>query len=98
NEMDILSFVASFINLQELVISYLYMNDKFQHTIFPNLQIFKTLRDDSTSNSEMFIKFLENNGKNLTDLYTNYFKNNSLNPSIIQHCLKLKNLIIIIKN
>src|SRR3989337_473683 len=74
------------------------INDKLQYTIFPNLQIFKILHGNSNSNSEMFIKFLENNGKNLIDLYINYHKDNSLNLSIIQHCLNLKNLVIIIKN
>ena len=86
------------INLQELVISDLHIrDDKLQYTIFPKLQIFRIIHDDSNSNSETFIKFLENNGKNLTDLYINYYKDNSLNPSIIQHCLNLKNLVIIIK-
>ena len=94
----VLSFITSFINLQELVISHLYMDKKLQHTIFPNLQILKILHDDSNPNSGMFIKFLENNGKNLTDLYMKYYKDNSLNLSIIQHCLKLKNLLVIINN
>ena len=69
--------------------------------IFPNLQIFRILYpvySDDSSISEMFIKFLENNGKNLTDLYINYYKDNSINLSIIQYCLNLKNLVIIIKD
>ena len=53
-----LSFSISFINLQELVISNLYIHDESQHTIFPNLQIFKLLRishfSNNCLNSEMF--------------------------------------------
>src|SRR6266540_4321323 len=60
-EDTILSFISSFKNLQELVIASYSIPDELQHMIFPNLQIFGF-------NSEIFIKFLKNNGKTLTDL------------------------------
>jgi len=93
-----LSFVASFINLQELVIaSTCSAYNGLQHIILPNLQIFKILYTFDSSDSEIFIKFLENNGRNLTDLCIFNYMNKSLNLTIIQHCLNLKSLYIFIE-
>ncbi len=99
NQDTSLLFIASFINLQEHVISS-YNYNELQHMIFPNLQVFRILYISLFSNSKIFIKFLENNGKNLTDLCINdYIKNNSLNLSIIQYRPNLKNLVItVLKN
>jgi len=95
-----LSFIASFINLQELVISSFYsIYNELQHMIFPNLQVFRIVYlseyDVDFSDSENFIKFLKNNGKNLTDLCINHYIDKSLNLSIMHYCLNLKNLVIV---
>jgi hypothetical protein len=91
-----LSFVASFTNLQELVLSTYYY-DELQHITFPGLQIFRILHPVYSSNPQILVNFLQNNGKTLTDLGIDDYIGRSLNPSIIQHCSNLKNLVIIVK-
>jgi len=92
-----LSFISSFINLEELVISSLHpICRDLQHMILPKLQVFKILNhiyDSSTS--EILIEFLENNGDHLVDLYLSH-NNKSLNLSIIQNCSNLKKLFVTI--
>ena len=66
-EDESLSFVASFRNLRELIITSCYDRNELQYMIFPNLQSFGYL-SSKFSNPEFLIKFLENNGKNLIEL------------------------------
>ncbi len=84
-----LSFITSFKNLQELVISTYKSNifNEFHHVTFSKLRVLKVsygcLKD------EFFTKFLENNGENLIELNVlNLDKNNR--SSIVQFCPNLK--------
>ena len=66
-----------------------------QHMIVSHLQsliVLDVIYND-VSNQEIFIKFLENSGKNLGKGYID----ESINLSIVQCCSNLKNLVIIIK-
>jgi hypothetical protein len=97
-----LSFIAKFSNLQELELSFRYVENfvdfkKLQYIIFPQLQIL-TLKY-SCPRYEFLIKFLENNGKNLKVLYLGcYSDDNSLNLAIAKFCPKLKKLSTRIKS
>ncbi|PKY39886.1 hypothetical protein RhiirA4_529217 [Rhizophagus irregularis] len=97
-----LSFISKFINLQELIIS-IYNGDvlgfeELQNIIFPKLQILNFKRE--CPKYEEFIKFLENNGKNLKELYVGDdhiedikgYNENSLNLAIVKLCPNLRKL------
>ncbi len=97
-----ISFFSSFRNLKELVIFSTYITDELQHMIFPNLQVFGFIDHShsyyfSKSNSKIFIKFLKNNGKTLTNLYIDGCTDKLLNLSIIHYCPNLKDLNILIE-
>jgi len=97
-----ISFCSSFRNLKELVIFSTYITDELQHMIFPNLQVFGFIDHShsyyfSKSNSKIFIKFLKNNGKTLTNLYIDGCTDKLLNLSIIHYCPNLKDLNILIE-
>jgi hypothetical protein len=97
-----LSFISKFINLQELIIS-IYSGDicgfeELQYFIFPKLQILNFVYE--CPKYDEFIKFLENNGKNLKELYVGDdhikdiegYNDNSLNLAIIKLCPNLRKL------
>ncbi|GBB85331.1 hypothetical protein RclHR1_01190007 [Rhizophagus clarus] len=99
-----LSFISNFINLQELQFSF-NSNEDFinfgtlQHTSFSQLKILKFQR--ACPRNELLIKFLENNGKNLKEIYlceyTGYC-DNSINLAIARFCPNIRKLSIGIKN
>ncbi|GBB88024.1 hypothetical protein RclHR1_14540003 [Rhizophagus clarus] len=97
-----LSFVTKFTNLQELVLSFHYnyfneLNNKLQTIIFPHLQILKF--PHSCPEDEILIKFLENNGKNLKELYiVNNNDSDSLNLAIAEFCPNMESLSILFKS
>ncbi|RIA94573.1 hypothetical protein C1645_817851 [Glomus cerebriforme] len=91
-----LSFITNFINLQELD---LYFDNggvdgktfmELGNVTFKQLQILSFRYGFS---SEVFIKFLENNGKNLKEFYF-YRYDNSISLAIAKFCLNLKSLFI----
>ncbi|GET00364.1 hypothetical protein GLOIN_2v1573959 [Rhizophagus clarus] len=97
-----LSFISKFINLQELLIS-IYSGDicgfeELQNIIFPHLRILNF--EFECPKYEEFIKFLENNGKNLKVLHVgdNHiediegYNENLLNLAIVKLCPNLRNL------
>ncbi|PKY18712.1 hypothetical protein RhiirB3_431583 [Rhizophagus irregularis] len=97
-----LSFISKFINLQELIIS-IYNGDvlgfeELQNIIFPKLQILNF--ECECPKYEEFIKFLENNGKNLKELYVGDdhiedikgYNDISLNLAIVKLCPNLRKL------
>ncbi|GBC08760.1 hypothetical protein RclHR1_08360006 [Rhizophagus clarus] len=86
-----LSFIAGFINLQELIISFDYRDDfeEIQNIKFTKLQILKFV--NGCPKAEFLIKFLENNGKILKELYIDKH-NNLLNLAISKFCPNLKSL------
>ncbi|RIA88922.1 hypothetical protein C1645_739039 [Glomus cerebriforme] len=93
----IISFVALFLNLQE--IKFLFLGEanlegfeKLQYVTFPKLQILNI--PCQCPKHEYLIRFLENNGKNLKEFYTSE-NNNALTLSIAKLCPNLKNLFII---
>jgi hypothetical protein len=95
-----LSFITRFINLQELVLSfrhkdYFYeLNDKLQHIILPQLRILKF--SCAYPENDLLIKFFENNGKNLKELYISCEGSNEpLNLAIAKFCHNLKSLSIL---
>ena len=91
------SFVAKFINLQELVISsynYAEFFKNLQHITFSQLQILKF--EKCCPNHEYLTKFLENNGTNLKELL-GYIEHNSINLAIAKFCPNLKSLSTIFK-
>src|ERR1044072_9021950 len=90
----LLSFIAKFTNLQELVLTnrYIDFSDDFkilQFVTFPQLQILKFIRN--CPRHELLIKFLENNGKNLKEFYVGH-NNNLLNLAIAKFCPNLRKL------
>src|ERR1043165_2304801 len=93
-----LTFITSFRELRELVISSSHVHDELRHLILPNLQTFRYLFVPyGLPTLDPFIQFLKNNGKNLDDLYINYAGDQAVNLSIIRHCPNLKRLTIVIK-
>jgi len=87
--LPLLLFLVKFTNLQELVLSFEYCINfrdfiEIQYVTFSHLHIlnfsYECLYD------EYFIKFLENNGKNLKELYSN----DSMNLATVKFCPKLK--------
>ncbi|CAB4389915.1 unnamed protein product [Rhizophagus irregularis] len=95
------SFVSSFSNLQELMISFLIGDLKdleiLQYVNFPKLQILK-IPFYNCSKPEYIMNFLENNGKNLKKLYIGECTNKTLNLSISKFCPNLKSLFIMFTN
>ncbi len=92
-----LLFIAKFINLQELVLSFDYSINfedfiKLQDVSFPQLRILKF--PHQCLNNEYLTKFLENNGNNLKELYLGN-ANDSLNLAIVKFCSKLNSLYTI---
>ncbi|RIA99693.1 hypothetical protein C1645_869752 [Glomus cerebriforme] len=91
-----LLFIEKFINLRELVLSLdgFLDFDKFQYsTTFPNLQILKF--KCACPSYDLLIKFLENNGKNLRELYVDIVydfsdDDNSLNLIIAKFCPNIR--------
>ncbi|CAB4381596.1 unnamed protein product [Rhizophagus irregularis] len=93
------SFVSSFPNLQELIISSFdgVFEDfkKLQYVNFSKLQILKIPYE--CPKPEYLMKFLENNGKSLKKFYIGG-SNKALRLSIAKFCPNLKSLFIIFKN
>src|SRR5207248_1297507 len=67
------------------------------HVTFPQLQVLKFKFSYGHSKVEILIKFLENNGKNLRELYNSHH-DNSLNLAIVKFCPNLKSLFTPIMN
>ena len=90
-----LSFIGNFTNLQELELSFKY-EDAFknfttlQYVTFPQLQILK-FPCGCRRCELLVIRFLENNGKNLKELYVDE-DDNSLNLAIAKFCPNLRKL------
>ncbi len=93
----IFTFIASFVNLQELVIQSFYIHHELQYMIFSNLKTFRIVGMNGSTNPGILKTFFENNGKNLIDLYINRYLDNSINLSIVRYCPNLKNLLITIE-
>ncbi|CAB4387273.1 unnamed protein product [Rhizophagus irregularis] len=99
-----LLFITKFINLQELILSFDYEGqfkdfEKFQYAIFPQLQVLRIRR--VCPRDELLINFLENNGKNLKEIYIGGIgscNENSLHLTIAKFCPNLKKLCIGFKN
>ncbi|GBB99912.1 hypothetical protein RclHR1_03680007 [Rhizophagus clarus] len=99
-----LSFITSLINLEELQLEFGYSEwfknfEILQHTIFPQLQVLKIV--NACPKCESLIKFLENNGKNLREIYLCEYSgycDNSLNLAIANFCPILKKISTGIKN
>jgi hypothetical protein len=89
-----LSFIAKFINLQELELSFYYSDlfsssfEKLQHITFSQLKILRIKY--ACPRYELLIKFLENNGKNLKEFYAD--GDNLLNLAIAKFCPNLRKL------
>jgi len=78
-----------FPNLQELEISYGHTSyKKLQHVTFPSLQTFKF--QSASLEYELLTKFLENNGKNLKEIYFRYVYDRSINLAMAKFCPNLK--------
>jgi hypothetical protein len=90
-----LSFVSIFKNLQVLCFSNYSFNDfdRLQYVHFSQLKVLKFV--NSSPKTEMFVRFLETNGKNLTELYISENRNNSLNSAIAKFCPNLRILSLI---
>src|SRR5205823_325127 len=83
-----LSFIAKFINLQELTISLEPIPDdikQLQNVSFSQLKVLKFLFD--SPDPELFIRFLKINGKNLNELHIG---NSNVNLDIAKFCPNLK--------
>ncbi|PKY59606.1 hypothetical protein RhiirA4_482480 [Rhizophagus irregularis] len=99
-----LSFIANFSNLQELELSFdleeFFVDfEKLQYVIFSQLQVLKIW--DAFPSDGLLIKFLENNGKNLKEIYIGEIEDcndNSLNLAISKFCPMLRKLSTGIKN
>ncbi|RIA90181.1 hypothetical protein C1645_823678 [Glomus cerebriforme] len=92
-----ISFISKFKNLQELILSsnandYSHEFNQLQHITFSQLRVLKFLY--ARPRAELLIKFLENNGKNLTEFYVGHH-DISLNLAIAKFCLNLKSLFAI---
>ncbi|RIA84328.1 hypothetical protein C1645_832442 [Glomus cerebriforme] len=89
-----LSFLASFLNLQEIKLSFKLLFDSFelQHATFPKLKILKI--PHICFRSEYIMTFLENNGKNLEVIYFPKH-NNALSLTIAELCPNLRKLFIV---
>jgi hypothetical protein len=90
------SFISSFKNLQEFILS-LYVGDfkdfrKLQYINFPKLESLKIPHQRPMT--EHVIKFLKNNGNNLKKFYLGQ-SNEALNLSIANFCPKIKSLFVV---
>ena len=87
----LLSSISSFSNLQTMILSYFSNCDSFkelQYVAFPKLQTLKIPYRCPDPKYVMYVmKFLEVNGKNLEEFYTDE-SNNALNLSIAKFCQK----------
>ncbi len=96
-----LSFIASFLNLQELVISNLNDVSSFkefnelQNVTFSKLQILKIPYE--SPRVEILMRFLENNGRNLNELNIDGI-NQTLRLSVTKFCPNLKKISMIFRN
>jgi hypothetical protein len=95
-----LSFVNSFTNLQEFILSFYretYTEDfkRLQHSKFPKLQTLKI--PYQCPNPEYVMKFLETNGNNIKKFYT-VEKCNALSLSIANFCQNLQRLFVRFNN
>ena len=93
-----LSFVSLFLNLQEIkfVIESGIRIEGFkelQYVTFPKLQTLKI--PHQCPKPEYLMKFLEINGKNLTEVYIMRVSCRDLNSSIAKFCPNLKRLFMI---
>jgi hypothetical protein len=88
-----LSFISTFINLQELIFSLELSGfddfNQLQYVKFSKLKILKFIY--AIPKVEMLIKFLKINGKNLDELYIGEY-DTSLNSVIAKFCPNLKSL------
>ncbi|RIA92708.1 hypothetical protein C1645_820297 [Glomus cerebriforme] len=97
------SFIALFPNLQEIRFLYIPLTEGFQFRDFEELQnvTFPKLKylaiPVSCTKPKYFIKFLENNGKNLENFYLEE-SDHALKLSIAKFCPNLKNLSISLEN
>ncbi|GBB95869.1 hypothetical protein RclHR1_02630014 [Rhizophagus clarus] len=98
-----LSFMTNFINLQELQLSFNYNSftnfENLQYTTFPQLEVLKIRR--MCPSYKLLINFIENNGKNLKELYIGDFTGHSdsiLNLAIGKFCPNLRKLSTGFKN
>ena len=94
-----LSFIANCTNLQKLILSFENISSfedfkKLQYTNFSRLQ--SLIFYDKFPRDELFINFLENNGKNLKLFYIKK-SNDSLNSAIIKFCPNIRELMIGLK-
>ncbi|PKY40227.1 uncharacterized protein OCT59_005065 [Rhizophagus irregularis] len=91
NKTEQLSFITTFTNLQELILSFHHkdcfagLNSKLLDITFPQLQILKFLYE--YPEDYVLSKFLENNGKNLKEFYINC--SNTIS-AIAEFCPNLK--------
>jgi hypothetical protein len=99
-----LSFITNFSNLQELKLSF--ENDecfvdfeKLQYATFPQLQVLRI--QERYPRNELLVKFLDNNGKNLKEIFIGDFdvsSDNSINLAIAKYCPNLRKLSTGIKH
>ncbi len=88
-----LSFFSKFTKLRELVLSIKYNSETFKifrHVIFSQLQVLKLI--SKYAKHDHLTKFLENNGKNLLEIYLDVIDVNPLNSAISKYCPNLKSL------
>ena len=94
-----LSFLTTFTLLQEIILSFddtcVLDFNQLQYVTFPQLHILKF--QYACPKVEMLIKFLEINGKHLTELYVGCHKN-SLSSAVVKFCPNLKKLHLIFLN
>ncbi|PKC07061.1 hypothetical protein RhiirA5_418737 [Rhizophagus irregularis] len=98
-----LLFIANLSNLQELKLSfdcgeYFVDFEKLQYANFPHLQVLTI--PDAYPRDGLLVKFLENNGKNLKEIYIRETKgcdDISLNIAIAKFCPNLKKFSVGIK-
>ncbi|GBC20821.2 hypothetical protein GLOIN_2v1549563 [Rhizophagus irregularis DAOM 181602=DAOM 197198] len=94
-----LSFITNFTNLQKLELSFnstLYLDfEKLQYANFPQLQVL--IIKFARPKFELLINFLENNGKNLKELYLDHY-DNSFNLAVAKFCPNLLKLYTIFTN
>ncbi|RIA99341.1 hypothetical protein C1645_811580 [Glomus cerebriforme] len=90
-----LSFISTFTNLQELILSFEFGGfdfNRLQYVTFSQLKVLKFLC--TIPEVDMLIKFLEINGKNLKELYMRD-SYSLLNSAIAKFCPNLKSLFTI---
>jgi len=93
NQRDLpLSFIAKFLNLQELILTFFNISSfedfkKLRYITFSKLQHLE-FRFQCPRN-ELLIEFLENNGKNLKKIFI-CMSNDSLNLAIVKFCPNIR--------